>query len=191
MKDCRSVLGAWWMEGMDGWQDGWMNGLDGCMILTPCVSRYCIMLLNVCVYQNGYDNFHSLFLSNICTRRRWKHPAGWCHWPIKILFSHPQLPTWPAAIQLAFLSLGAQLHYGDELCYCEDAAARSCRRGWSLAGHWGIMQWPGFRGQFTHCLKSISRNASLDRCPLRVSKGPLTTSRISALKIIVWHLMTA
>lgn len=36
--------------------------------------------------------------------------------------------------------------------------AGACRRG--LAGHWGLMPRPGFRGQFTHCLKSISCNGS-------------------------------
>lgn len=93
--------------------------------------------------------------------------------------SHP-------SIRPAFLSLGTRLHYRDELSYCEDPTAPSHRRGWSLAGHRGIMRWPGFRGQFTHCLKSISRNASLDDCPLFSAKGPLTaTPSINALNIFV------
>lgn len=98
--------------------------------------------------------------------------AGWHHWLLWTLhplspylhpypYLHSQSLDCQPSIRLAFLSLGTQLHYRDELSYCEDPTTPSCRRGWSLAGHRGIMRWPGFRGQFTHCLKSISRNASL------------------------------
>lgn len=40
-----------------------------------------------------------------------------------------------------------------------------------LAGDGGAL-----RGHFTHCLKSISRNASLDDCPLLSADGPLTAT---------------
>lgn len=103
--------------------------------------------------------------------------------------THPHLQSQSfdrqPSIWSAFLSLGTQLHYRHELSYCKDPTAPFFyRRGWGLAGHRGIMQWPGFRGQFTHCLKSISRNASLNDCPLFSVEGPLTaTQSISALNI--------
>lgn len=58
-------------------------------------------------------------------------------------------------------------------------------------GHWCIMGWPGFRGQFTHyslahCLESISRNASQGGRPLFSAQAPLTaTPSTRALIIIV------
>lgn len=61
----------------------------------------------------------------------------------------------------------------------------------SSAGHGGIMQWPGFRGHFTHCLRGISRNASLHSHPLRSAEGPLTaTLSGNALNIFVHRYST-
>lgn len=40
----------------------------------------------------------------------------------------------PPGLQLASLSLlGTRIHYREELPYCEDPVAPSCRRGWCLA----------------------------------------------------------
>lgn len=61
----------------------------------------------------------------------------------------------------------------------------------SSAGHGGIMQWPGFRGHFTHCLRGISRNASLHSHPLCSAEGPLTaTLSGNALNIFVHRYST-
>lgn len=89
-----------------------------------------------------------------------------------------------------FLSMGTQLHYRDELSYCEDPTAPSCRSGWSHAGHWGIMRWPGFRGHFTHCLESISRNASLDDCRPFSADSPHTATPSPSVLNILGHLWT-
>ena len=138
--------------------------------------------------------FHSKF--SPCTSRQQK--TGWHHWPLWTLHPHPHLQSQSLDHQPSIhpsgqlfslsLSLGTRLHYRDELSYCEDPTAPFCGRGLGLAGHRGIVRWPGFRGQFTHCLKSISRNASLDDRPPPLlfffsAEGPLTaTPGIRALQ---------
>lgn len=146
--------------------------------------------------------FHSKFSAR--TSRQWKvqRPEGWHHWPLwtlhplsPYLHPHPRFQSQSLEHQLSiragFLSLGTRLHYRDELSYCEGLTAPFCGRGKGFAGHWGIVRWPGFRGHFTHCLKSISRNASLADTPLFSAEGPLTaTPSINMLNIFV-HLCSS
>lgn len=145
--------------------------------------------------------FQSKFSACTSSQQKAQTLARWHQWPLWTLhplspYLHPPTPTFRAnrltaihpSIRPAFLSLGTRLHYRDELSYCEDPTAPFYRRGWGLAGHRGIMQWPGFRGQFTHCLKSISRNASLDDCPLFSAEGPLTATQSTNVLNIFVHL---
>lgn len=91
---------------------------------------------------------------------------------------------WPPSLhRTSFLSLGAHLHYWDELSYCVDSTAWLLQERAGLSLDMGIMQWPGFRGQFTHCLKSISRNISLVDCPFCSAEGPLRPSQSISVKI--------
>lgn len=138
-------------------------------------------------------------LSSLSFSCKWQTKATtqprWHHWPLWTL--HPLLPLlpsppppplkpiiWPPALhQASFLSLGANLHYWVELSYCVDSTAWLLQeRAW-LSVDMGIMRWLGFRGQFTHCLKSISRNISLVDCPFCSAEGPLRPSQSISVQI--------
>lgn len=111
----------------------------------------------------------------------------WHQWPLWTLHPLPFVPSPPPppseqsfdhqpCVRPAFLSWGANLHYRDELPYCVDSTAGLLQERAGLSLDRGIMQWPGFRGHFTHCLKSISRDALLVDFPLCSAEGPLTAS---------------
>lgn len=127
-----------------------------------------------------------LFLSNFSCKWQTKattqpRPSvGTLHPPPRTyLHPHPHLQSQSSdhqpCVRPALLSRGANLHYGDELSNCVDSTAGLLQQRAGLSLDMGIMQWPGFRGHFPHCLRSISRNASLvDSLPPRSAEGPLT-----------------
>lgn len=122
------------------------------------------------------------------TLPRWHHWPLWTLHPLPLLPSPPPPPSkpiiWPPALhQASFSSLEANLHYWDELSYCVDSTAWLLQERAGLSLDMGIMQWPGFRGQFTHCLKSISRNISLVDCLFCSAEAPLRPSQSISVQI--------
>lgn len=114
--------------------------------------------------------------------------AWWTLQSIPLLPSPPPPPSkpiiWPPALhQTSFLSLGVNLHYWDELCDCVESTAWLLQERAGLSLDMGIIRWPGFRGQFTHCLKSISCNISLVDCPFCSAEGPLRPSASISVQI--------
>lgn len=110
-------------------------------------------------------------------------PSAWTLHPPPPSYLHPhpqgQSSDHQPCVRPALLSRGASLHYGEELSNCVDPTAGLLRERAGLSLDMGIMQWPGFRGHFPHCLKSISRNASLvdsPPAPLRAHSQPHQTS---------------
>lgn len=105
-----------------------------------------------------------------------KMTSVWTLHPPSYHRRHPHLQSQSSdhqpCVRPALLSRGANLHYGDELCNCVDSTAGLLQERAGLSLDMGIMQWPGFRGHFTHCLKSISRNASLVDFPPLLCWGP-------------------
>lgn len=91
------------------------------------------------------------------------HPAGWHHWPPPPSRSGQALDCRPARLLSLSGNTASLQTWIVSLCRHN---CPFCRRGRGLAGHRGIMRWPGFRGHYTHCLRSISCNASLAHCPL-------------------------